>query len=107
MLQWKIKNKNFKGNSNQYLKKLANGLSNEFGEKVKPSQLKSVMTKDEFLNKLKGSKIGTLFNYFSITSRLNILLFGASFPSLIIFSKANFNGFWCFPDSYISVLANL
>jgi len=41
-------NLSFFGRVNPYLKELAKGLTNEIGEKVKPSQLKSVMTKEEF-----------------------------------------------------------
>ena len=42
----------FLGRSNKYLTELAVGLSTEIGEKIKPSQLKSVMTKEEFLKQI-------------------------------------------------------
>lgn len=39
----------FMGKVNRYISELAIGLTKEFGEKVKPSQLKPVMTKEEFV----------------------------------------------------------
>lgn len=42
----------FLGKPNKYLNELAIGLTKELGEKVKPSQLKSVMTKEEFLKEI-------------------------------------------------------